>query len=265
MKSYRNALLAVFFAAFSLVSAADEAVKAEASASASPTASQPPAIKNIVLVHGAFTDASSYGPVIERLQKRGFKVTAVQNPLTSLAADVQATEHALDRQDGPTLLVGHSWAGVPISQAGKHRNVAALAYLMAVAPKDKESAGEAMQRLGLAMAKADEHGEILLPPEAFKQVMGSDLSDGQNALLVAVQNPVRARALDDKIDRAAWQDKPSFYLLAEEDKALPLAAQQQFAAQIGAQTKSLKSGHLPMQSQPEAVADWLAEIATAGK
>ena len=220
-----------------------------------------------MLVHGAFTDASSYGPVIERLQQRGFRVTAVQNPLTSLAADVQTTERVLDRQDGPTLLVGHSWGGVPISQAGKHRNVAALVYLMAVAPKDKESASEAMQRVGASMdgLKPDGNGEIVLPLAAFKQVMGSDLSDGQNALLVAVQNPMNVKAFGDKIDRAAWQDKPSFYLLAEEDKALPLAAQQQFAAQIGAQTKSLKAGHLPMQSQPEAVADWLADIATAGK
>ena len=189
----------------------------------------------------------------------------MQNPLTSLAADVQATEHALDRQDGPTLLVGHSWAGVPISQAGKHRNVAALAYLMAVAPKDKESASEAMQRLGLAMVKADEHGEILLPPEAFKQVMGSDLSDGQNALLVAVQNPMNVKAFGDKIDRAAWQDKPSFYLLAAKDQALPLPVQEQFAETIRAKTKTLDSGHLPMLSQPEAVADWLADIASSAQ
>lgn len=215
-----------------------------------------------------FTDGSSYGPVIERLQQRGFRVTAVQNPLTSLSADVRATERVLDRQDGPTLLVGHSWAGVPIPQAGKHRNVAALAYLMAVAPRDGESAADAMQRIGAALdgLKPDNNGEIVLPLAAFRQVMGSDLDDAQNARLVAVQNPMNAKAFGDKIDRAAWQDKPSFYLLAEEDKALPLAAQQQFAAQIGAQTKkSLKLGHLPIQSQPEAVADWLADIASSAQ
>ena len=206
-----------------------------------------------------FTDGSSYGPVIERLQQRGFRVTAVQNPLTSLSADVRATERVLDRQDGPTLLVGHSWAGVPIPQAGKHRNVAALAYLMAVAPRDGESAADAMQRIGAALdgLKPDNNGEIVLPLAAFRQVMGSDLDDAQNARLVAVQNPMNAKAFGDKIDRAAWQDKPNFYLLA---------AQQQFAAQIGAQTKkSLKLGHLPIQSQPEAVADWLADIASSAQ
>ena len=95
--------------------------------------------------------------------------------------------------------------------------------------------------------------------------MGRAFDDAQNTRLVAVQNPMNAKAFGDKIDRAAWQDKPSFYLLAEEDKALPLAAQQQFAAQIGAQIKSLKSGHLPMLSQPDAVADWLADIASSAQ
>lgn len=220
-----------------------------------------------MLVHGAFTDGSSYGPVIERLQQRGFKVTAVQNPLTSLSADVRATERVLDRQDGPTLLLGHSWAGVPISQAGKHPNVAALAYLMAVAPGDGESAADAMQRVGAALdgLKPDDNGEIVLPLAAFRQVMGSDLDDAQNARLVAVQNPMNAKAFGDKIDRTAWQDKPSFYLLAAKDQALPLPVQEQFAETIRAKTKTLDSGHLPMLSQPDAVADWLADIASSAQ
>lgn len=220
-------------------------------------------IKNIVLVHGAFADGSCYADTIARLQSLGFHATAVQNPLSSLEADVQAIQRVLDRQNGPTLLVGHSWAGVPITQAGLHNNVAGVVYLSAIVPDNNEAAAEALQRNNAPMEglEPDANGEIVLPFDVFKQVMGNDLSGLRNELLTAVQVPMNARAFGDKIEQAAWRKKPSFYLLTEKDNALPFEVQKRFAEQIKAETKTLATGHLSMIAQPNTIANWLSEIA----
>ena len=222
-------------------------------------------IQNIVLVHGAFSDGSCYAKVIRRLHAQGLNAVAVQNPLTSLAADAQSIRRTLDRMQGKTLLVGHSWGGVPVSHAGGHENVAALLYLSAIVPDSGESAADALARQNAPMKglPPDKNGEIVLPPEAFAHVMANGLPAEQSRVLAAVQTPMAAAAFSDKIGTAAWHGKPSYYLLTENDNALPFAVQQRFAKQIGAKTRQIRSGHLSMLAEPETVAAWMAEIATA--
>lgn len=219
-------------------------------------------IQNIVLVHGAFADGSCYAEVIRHLQAAGLNAVAVQNPLTSLAADAQSIQRTLGRLSGKTLLVGHSWGGVPVSHAGGHENVAALLYLSAIVPGSGESAADALNRQNAPMEglTPDKHGEIILPPEAFAQVMANGLPAEQSRLLAAVQTPMTASAFADKIGTAAWHNKPSYYLLTENDNALPFAVQQRFATQIGAKTRQIQSGHLSMLAEPQAVAEWIKEI-----
>ncbi|WP_298082794.1 alpha/beta hydrolase [uncultured Campylobacter sp.] len=219
-------------------------------------------IKNIILVHGAFADGSCYAEVIRRLQAAGLNALAVQNPLTSLAADTQSISRKLDRLRGRALLVGHSWGGVPITHVGRHLNVAALLYLSAIVPDSRESAADALARQNAPMEglSPDANGEIVLSAEAFAHVMANDLPAEQSRVLAAVQTPMNAAAFADKIGAAAWCYKPSYYLLTENDNALPFAVQQHFAEQIGAKTRKIHSGHLSMISNPNSVAAWIAEI-----
>lgn len=219
-------------------------------------------IKNIVFVHGAFADGSCYTPVIRRLQAKGLNAVAVQNPLTSLAADAEAIRRVLDRQDGQTLLVGHSWGGVPITQAGEHQNVAALLYLSAIVPDKNESAADALSRQNAPMEglSPDSNGEIVLPTDVFAKMMANDLPAEESRLLAAVQTPMNAAAFGDKTTAAAWHNKPSYYLMTQNDNALVFAVQQRFAEQIGAKTRKIHSGHLSMISQPDEVAAYIEEI-----
>lgn len=222
-------------------------------------------IKNIVFVHGAFADGSCYAPVIRRLQAKGLNAVAVQNPLTSLAADAESIRRVLDRQTGKTLLVGHSWGGVPVTQAGEHANVAALLYLSAIVPDQNESAAEALARQNAPMEglSPDSNGEIALPAEVFAQMMANDLPAEESRLLAAVQTPMTATAFGDKTTAAAWHNKPAFYLMTQNDNALKFAVQQRFAEQINAKTKTINSGHLSMISHPDEVAKWIEEIVAA--
>lgn len=213
-------------------------------------------IKNIVLVHGAFADGSSYHKVIERLQKKGYRVTAVQNPLTSLDADVSAVKQVLDRQDGDVVLVGHSWGGVVISEAGNHEKVKRLVYLSAIVPDSNENAGQALSRHGASSEglQPDEKGVIWLPnSEVYQQVMANDLPLNKASVLWATQTPIHAVAFSQTVSKPAWQSKPSFYLLTQQDNALPFKVQQSFANMIHAQTKMVNSSHLPMLSKPNSV------------
>lgn len=214
-------------------------------------------VRSIVLVHGAFADGSSWSPVIARLQARGYRVTAVQNPLTSLDDDVLATERVLKRQKGDVLLVGHSWAGAVISQAGNEDNVKGLVYLSALVPDSGESVADLLHRLDAPMEGLvpDDQGLIWLDdPQAFQQVMAADLPMKKVQELAAVQQPISADSFAGKVRHAAWHEKPSWYLQTESDKALPPDVQKVIARQIGAQITSIRSSHLSLLSHPEEVA-----------
>ena len=221
-------------------------------------------IKNIVLVHGAFVDGSSYRPVIQSLQAKGYQVTAVQNPLTSLDDDVVAVKQVLDRQDGDVVLVGHSWAGVVISQAGQHEKVKKLVYLSAIVPNSGENAAMALERHQAVSEglQPDEKGMIWLPSaEVYQAVMANDLPLQEVQGLFATQTPISAKAFGQVVAEPAWKNKPSYYLLAEQDNALLFKAQQSFAAMINAQTKTISGGHLSIISQPQATVELIEQAA----
>lgn len=221
-------------------------------------------IGTIVLVHGAFADGSSWAPVIKRLQARGYHVTAVQNPLTSLADDVAATNRVLRRQTGDVLLVGHSWAGAVITEAGNAANVKGLVYLSALVPDSGESVSDLLNRLNAPMAglTPDAEGLIWLDDaKAYRHVMAADVSEDKAAELAALQLPIAAATFAGKISHAAWHDKPSWYLQTENDNALAPQVQLAIARQIGATVTSLSASHMSLISHPDAVADLIDQAA----
>lgn len=221
-------------------------------------------VKNIVLVHGAFTDGSCWSAVISLLQDRGYHVTAVQNPLTSLRDDVATTERVLERQDGDVLLVGHSWAGAVITQAGNAINVKGLVYLSALVPDSNQSVSDALARFHTPMKgmEADKNGLIWLDePSQFHQVMANDLSIKQSLLLAAVQQPIAAAAFKEKVNVAAWREKPSWYLITENDNALNPSVQADFAREANANILRIHSDHMSMISHPEEVAALIVKAA----
>jgi pimeloyl-ACP methyl ester carboxylesterase len=242
-----------------------------------PTASAAPAppIKNIVLVHGAFADGSSWAKVIPLLQARGFNVTAVQSPLTSLADDVAATRRALARQDGPAILVGHSWAGVVITEAGMDPKVAGLVYVAAFAP-DK---GEAVGELGKAYPPppavsapiVDKEGYLSLSTDAVVKHFASDLPEKEARVVAATQGPIAASAFGAQVSSVAWKSKPSWYIVSKLDGAIAPDEERFFAKRMKATTTELRTSHLPMLSQPKAVAAVIldaaakAQVATVGR
>ncbi|TCC14818.1 alpha/beta hydrolase [Kosakonia quasisacchari] len=229
-------------------------------------AAQP--IKNIVLVHGAFADGSGWAAVTERLQTMGYHVSAVQNPLTSLDDDVAATERVLARQHGDVLLVGHSWAGAVISQAGNNSKVRGLVYLSALAPTTGESVTDLLARLNAPMTglTPDAQGLVWLDDASqFQQVMANDISTENVQALAAVSQPIAVTAFQGKIAHAAWENKPSWYLLTENDHALLPAVQEKIAKQIHATVYKVNTSHLSMVSQPDAVAKFIDTAAKSFK
>jgi pimeloyl-ACP methyl ester carboxylesterase len=219
---------------------------------------------SIVLVHGAFADGSSWSPVIEALQARGCRVAAVQNPLTSLADDVAATRAVVERQPGKVLLVGHSWGGAVVTEAGNLPQVRGLVHLSALAPDSEESVADLLARLDAPMQRLapDANGRIWLDdPVAYRKLMAADVPAATVAVLAATQQPIAASAFVEKISHAAWRDTPSWYVMTEDDQALPFAVQRKLAAQIGAGTVVLKTSHMSLVSQPRRVADVILRAA----
>ena len=187
----------------------------------------------------------------------GYHVTAVQNPLTSLADDVAATRRVLQRQNGGVILVGHSWAGAVVTEAGNADNVKGLVYLSALVPDAGESVADMLGRLDAPMdgMKPDGDGWIWLDdPSAYREVMAGDVPATQARLLAAAQQPIAARAFGDKLTQAAWRAKPSWYLVTENDKALPPKVQRLLAQHIGARTVVVKSSHMSLVSHAREVA-----------
>lgn len=215
--------------------------------------------RNIVLVHGAFADESSWDKVAVILTNRGYTVTQVANPLTSLEADVAATRAALDAQDGPTVLVGHSWGGVVIGEAGNHANVVSLVYVSAFAPDRGESltallsAGAPSE--GSQAIRPNDQGGLVFDPAAFPALFAGDLPPTEAKAMAAAQLPSNPANFEAVAEVAAWHDKPSFYVVTTADRVIPAGAQHFFADRIGAQITEIDASHAGLVSQPEAVAD----------
>src|SRR5436853_489818 len=203
---------------------------------ASETAAEP-TVKNVVLVHGAFADGSSWAKVIPLLEAKGLHVTAVQNPLSSLADDVAATKRAIANQDGPVILAGHSWAGMVISEAGNDPKVTGLVYVAAIVPNEGQSAGDVVKPYppspGLAEAKPDAAGFLSLSRKGVDEDFVPDLPVAQRAIVYATQGPWNSAALDDKVADPAWTTKPSWYI-AVNDRMLPPEYEQAIAKHIHA-------------------------------
>ncbi len=222
-------------------------------------------VKNVVLVHGAFADGSSWAKVIPLLEAKGLHVTAVQNPLSSLADDVAATKRAIANQDGPVILVGHSWAGMVISEAGNDPKVAGLVYVAALVPDEGQSATDVLKPYsstpGLAEAKPDAAGFLSLTRKGVDEDFVPDLSPAERALVFATQGPWNSACLADKVTKPAWTTKPSWFI-AVDDRMLPPEYEQAVSKHIRATTTTLRAGHVPMLSKPEEVAAVIIEAAS---
>lgn len=246
-------------AATSLVATA---LPVSASAERRETTRSPPAI---VLAHGAFTDGSCWSGVISRLQQQGHAVCAVQNPLTSLADDVAATRRVLERQAGPVVLVGHSWGGAVITQAGAARNVAALVYVSALAPDSGETVAD-LQKNGppgpaMAAAAPDAHGFLWFDPGRYHAGLASDVPMERARWMAASQQPIATACFDERLTTAAWREKPSFYLLSEEDQALSPVLQRWMADRIGATVRPVRSSHMSLISHADETAALIVRAA----
>jgi pimeloyl-ACP methyl ester carboxylesterase len=228
----------------------------------------PNGVRNIVLVHGAFADGSSWSKVIPLLQARGFKVTAVQNPLTSLKDDVAATKRAIDAQGGRVLLVGHSWAGVVITQIGTDPKVAGLVFAAAGAPSAGESFSEMAQGCptppGIARVKADAAGFLSLPPSAIASDFAQDLPSSETAVMAVTQGPIAAACFSTKVTAAAWNPKPSWFIVAKNDRMIDPNLERALAKKIKARgTLELDSSYVVMLSRPQQVAAFVANAASS--
>ncbi|MGE5148263.1 MAG: alpha/beta fold hydrolase [Candidatus Eiseniibacteriota bacterium] len=225
------------------------------------------AIETIVLVHGAFADGSCWAKVIPLLTKRGLTAIAVQNPLSSLADDVTATHRVIDMQKGPVLLAGHSWGGAVISEAGNHAQVKGLVYVAAGAPDSGQSFGDWWKDYAPSPAAAEikpyGEGYVALTPDGVRKHFVQDLPADEADIVYATQGPLAARCFSDKVSQAAWRSKPSWYLVAARDETIPPAVQRDSAGRMSGQTLALQSSHVPMLSQPEAVAKFIADAAAS--
>jgi pimeloyl-ACP methyl ester carboxylesterase len=214
--------------------------------------------KTVVLVHGAFADGSSWERVIPLLQAKGLRVVAVQNPLTSLADDVAATKRALDASTGPVILVGHSWAGTVITEAGVHDKVAALVYVAAFAPDAGQSSNDLGKDgpapPGSANIRPDSAGFLYLTPEGVARDFAQDLPAAQTAVMTVTQGPIFGNTFDEKVRNAAWKSKPSWFIVAEKDRMIQPDLQRAMAKKINAKTTALPTSHVPMLSRPNDVA-----------
>jgi pimeloyl-ACP methyl ester carboxylesterase len=219
-----------------------------------------------VLVHGAFADGTSWSKVIPILEARGYHVTAVQNPLTSLTDDVAATKRILALQDGPTILVGHSWGGAVITVAGDDPKVAGLVYVAAYAPDAGASANETSTPFGVtpgqkAITVDAQHFASLSPVGVFESfAQGLPMQDRR--LVLAVQGQSYGPMFDEKVTVASWKSKPSWHIISSQDRMLPPAMEEAGAKKTHGKAVVLQTCHVAMLQEPEKVADVIDEAAT---
>lgn len=221
-------------------------------------------VKNIILVHGAFADGSGWRAVYQDLTARGYHVTIVQNPLTSLADDVAATRRVLDRQDGPTVLVGHSWGGTVITEAGVHPQVRGLVYVSALSPDAGETSAQQYQGYTtppefVIETGADGYG--LVKSDTFAAGFAADATQADAAFLNASQVPINMSVFGTKLQHAAWRTRPSWAVIATQDKAFDQRMLQDMAKRIGAKVTNVPASHALYLTQPKAVADAIDEAA----
>ncbi|MEU9134033.1 alpha/beta hydrolase [Kitasatospora sp. NPDC048540] len=219
---------------------------------------------NVVLVHGLWVDGSSWTEVTGRLQEEGHVVTAVQLPLSSLEDDVAAVQRALAQVDGPSVLVGHSYGGMVISNAAAGgQNVAALVYLAAVAPEEGEAAGEILGRFpaspGLEAVVADAEGYVSLDRTKFAEVFAADVPAAKAAVMAASQGPAAGSCLAAPSGVPAWKSIPSTYVVCTQDRTLQPEAQQWMAERIGARIVHVDASHSAAASQPAQVVDAIVQ------
>lgn len=217
------------------------------------------AAKSVVLVHGAFADGSAWHKVIPLLQAQGLAVIAVQNPLTSLADDVAHTRRAIARLEGPIVLVGHSWAGVVITEAGGDEKVSALVYIAAISPADGENANDMLRQFppspGLQTLVVDGQGFAVLPADSLARNFAQDLPAADAAILAATQGPVQTACFDERVTSAAWQTKPVWALVTKQDRMLQPAYLRAAAERMKATIVEIDSSHVPQSSNPAVVAE----------
>ncbi len=234
---------------------------AYAQAQASPaTASKP----NIVLVPGAYEDGSIWAKVIRLLQGNGFRVTVVPIPLTSLAADAAMTKSVVVRQPGPVILVGHSWGGVVITEAGNESNVIGLVYVAALAPDTGESSGDSLQHCPHKVSlpiHTDEAGRKWLDADAYPEAWAADLDVAEARALAAVERPIATQSFSDKISQAAWRSKPSWFQISANDNAQCAEVQRFMAKRAGATSIELSASHASPLSHPDEVAKLIMDAA----
>ncbi len=224
----------------------------------------PPVAKNVVFVHGAWADGSSWGEVIPLLQAAGLHVTSVQNPLTSLPEAAAAARRALALQDGPTVLVGHSWSGTLVSEVGDDPKVTALVYVAARAPDAGEDfvALSAKFPTGPVRASVENHdGITVLSEEGFLKYFANGLPHKQAEVLYAEQQPTAAALFGDRTTVAAWHSKPSFYAVSRQDMTISPELERFLAKRMGATTIELDAGHLSLVSHPRQIADLILTAA----
>lgn len=247
-----------------LAAAAASLIATVPAAQAQDRSASPQPVRNVVLVHGAFADGSGWRGVYDNLTARGYKVTIVQNPLTSLADDVAATRRVLDLQTGPTILVGHSWGGTVITEAGVHPKVAGLVYVSALSPDAGETT--AQQYEGFAptpdfVLDVRPDGFGFIDPSRFKAGFAHDTTDTEAAFMRDSQVPINMAAFGTKLENAAWRNKPSWSVIATEDKAFDLAMLRHMAKKISATVTEVSASHAVFMTQPEVVSDTIDEAA----
>jgi pimeloyl-ACP methyl ester carboxylesterase len=243
-------------------------VAASALAIATSTSMAADAIKNVVLVHGAWADGSSWAKIIPLLEERGLHVVAVQNPLSSLSDDVAATKRIIDAQDGPVVLVGHSYGGAVITEAGNNPKVARLVYVAAFGPDTGESLGTTAKDFApppvAPEVKPIEDNFVVLTKKGVTEDFAQDLSPVEKQVLLATQVPTSGSVFAATITDAAWRHKPSWYVVAENDRMINPDYERFAAKRMGAKILTLPTSHVPMLSKPKEVAAFIAEAA-AGK
>ena len=222
-------------------------------------------VSNVILVHGAWADGSSWAKIIPLLTAKGMAVTAVQLPLTSFEADVATVSRAIALAQGEVVLVGHSYAGAVIGEAGNDPKVARLVYIDAFAPDAGESAGSLFAQFEAAPLndeiRPDAEGFLSLTPKGIATLFAQDLDPGEQAVVHATQGPINGAALGGALTQAAWRTRPTFYLIGTDDLAILRVEQERMAERMNATIRHVASSHVPMLSHPQIVTDFILQAA----
>jgi pimeloyl-ACP methyl ester carboxylesterase len=217
---------------------------------------------SVVLVHGAWADGSSWNDIIGPLLSKGWNVMAAPIPMTSLSDDVAALDRALERADGPVVLVAHAYAGAVIS-ASTNERIRSLVFIAALAPDEGETVAEVFYRdkphPQAPQLAPDAHGFIWMPQEAFRTAFSQNASSERAALFAATQRPLAVECIQQKAPRPGWKGKPSWYLVAEEDRMINPTTQLFMAQRMGARVRSEKVDHTPLATAPELVIEVILE------